>query len=286
MYENTFDSGKFKTIHSFRGGIRKLLTFEEEWHFDYQTPYWIRVIEENICLDLFVFLRPGKKIIFSGQDALMEGRRELPYFYRTKWISNLPCSFVTFNDPSLYLEKNFGAGYFCLPKSWEMVKRAVDKIILSKGYLEVDTHFYGASAGGYWALSMAGSYPLSTFVVDIPQVNLETYFRENKNDFREAFSLGSTLPCVFDFWQPNSIFPKHIFYFQNSRDIFHIRTQQSFFLSHLGKFSAENAQSMNNVSFLYYQTPPDTRAHSPLPQEKTLEFLGKLIDGSINLEIK
>lgn len=277
MSNNSFNEGAFKSIHSFRGGVRVEWSFLDEWKFEFDTPYWVRVIENNLCLDIYIQIKRGEKIIFAGQDALIDGRRFLPYFYRTKWVDMLPCSFVTFNDPSLYETNDFGSGYLLAQNSWNMVKRAVDKIILSLQYKECDSIFYGASAGGYWALSMAGSYRNSVFLVDIPQINLDTYFRgEMKERFKNHFNITGCLPNVFDYWSVLQ-WPKNITYLQNRRDKFHIRTQYSYFLRRASEIAEIDSDLSGRLNVLFYTTPPETRSHSPLSQNDTIQLLKKLI---------
>lgn len=84
MTNDSFNSGKFSTTHTFKGGVRMELTVSEikNVKFEYNTPYWLRFIEEHNCLDLFFFPKQSKKLLICAQDALIENRAELPYFYR------------------------------------------------------------------------------------------------------------------------------------------------------------------------------------------------------------
>ncbi|MDD3744257.1 MAG: hypothetical protein PHX54_11590 [Lentimicrobiaceae bacterium] len=272
-FHNSFDFGRFKSVHQFRGGVRRQFKMNDDWGLKYGVPYWIRVIEEDVCLDVYIYLREGGKLIFSGQDALIEGRRDLPYFYRVKWVKDLPCSFVTFNDPSLYKSTEFGAGYLCTKGAWDILKRAVQKIVFDCKLSESDLIFYGASAGGYWALTMATYFPGAVFVVDIPQVNLETYFSDDKKKhFVSTYESPAKLPCVFDYWEIGK-YPKNIYYLQNRRDYFHIRTQYSFFLKGIGELAERGVYSGGDLKVIFYDTPEGTRGHTPLPQDMTISLL-------------
>ena len=159
---DSFNIGPYKTIHNFRGGIRLELFLEDEWSFNFDTPYWVRVIEGDVCLDLYVMLKKSDKVIISGQDALIEGRRDLPYFYRKNWANDLDCSFITFSDPSLYLSSDFGAGYLCLLDSRDLLIRSIKKILKTNSSSDSDVIFFGASSGGYQVLSIA------TFFTHLP----------------------------------------------------------------------------------------------------------------------
>lgn len=283
---DVFSEGKFQTLHTFRGGERLFLDVDQDWDIEFNKPYWIRVIEEDVCLDVYLHLKSGKKFMISGQDALIDGRRDLPYFYRTKWIHKIPCSFMTFNDPSLYVSSKFGAGYFCQSGSWMLLKRVIDKISSFLYIEQANMVFYGASAGGYWALTMATEYPKAKFIVDIPQINLNSYFEKNKKEFSSVFGISDeVLPSVFDFWK-NKIFPENIIYLQNSKDFFHIRTQYSFFLERISEVARINSLSINNLSFIFYENNESSRGHSPLSEVKTINLLNKVIlDGGENYRV-
>lgn len=269
---DSFTSGPYKTLHTFRGGKRLELIHDDEWSFDFDTPYWVRVIEGEICLDIFLKLRKSEKVIIAGQDALMEGRRELPYFYRSKWADDLNYSFITFNDPSLYLSSDFGAGYLCLPGARDLLIKSIKKILKTASYSEHDVIFFGASAGGFQILSIATFFCKSTFIVDIPQIDLDSYFRGDlKIRFKKIFSM-ERLPNVFNFWAIGC-FPRKIIFYQNRRDFFHTRTQLSYFLKGLSSLIEEGNEFTSDIKLEFYDTPLDTRGHSPQSKEEMLKIL-------------
>jgi hypothetical protein len=268
---DSFNIGPYKTIQTFRGGVRLELFLDDEWFFNFDTPYWVRVIEGDVCLDLYVMLRKSDKVIISGQDALKEGRRDLPYFYRSKWVNDIDCSFITFNDPSLYLSSDFGAGYLCLPGSRDLLIRSIKKILKSNSYSDSDVIFFGASAGGYQVLSIATFFCAATFIVDIPQINLNSYFRGDSNiEFRNLFKID-ILPNIFNFWAVGC-FPKKVIFYQNRRDFFHIRSQLSFFLKGLSVLMEEYSEFNPDMKLEFYEIS-NTRGHSPQSKEGMLKIL-------------
>jgi hypothetical protein len=78
---------------------------------DRQVHYRVHLAGDAV-LDTFAFIRSNSdQVVISGQDALNRNKPPLPYFARWSWHEHLPCSFVTFNDPTLYRSESMLGGW-------------------------------------------------------------------------------------------------------------------------------------------------------------------------------
>lgn len=283
MTNDSFNSGKFSTTHTFKGGVRMELTVSEikNVKFEYNTPYWLRFIEEHNCLDLFFFPKQSKKLLICAQDALIENRAELPYFYRSKWPAKFEASFITFNDPTLYLDRNLRVGYFLSPNSNELLLSVISEIanqILKLAFEDIVV--YGASAGGYWAVKNAPFFRKSSIIIDIPQINLNAFLDEKHKKLLQ----NSSTPIkkehfqafAWDSWSPN-LMPQNIIYLQNIDDVIHTRVHYSSFMNHVSSM-AENFSETGFIANLlshFYKNEGSTRGHSPMQETSLIPLIEK-----------
>lgn len=273
----SFDTGDFSTIHAFRGGVRREIELRD-YTLEYNVPCWYRLIEDGVCLDVFLHLRPGSKyLLVSGQDALIDGRSELPYFYRTKWAREFDCSFVTFNDPTLYLDRALKCGWFQYPgrKAFKLLNAFLSSLLDKLGTTQRCVCFYGASAGGYWALANSVNFPEARYVVDIPQTNLETYPNAVQIALLKTAVGTDSVHSVFDYWD-NAPLPQHLLYLQNERDIKHTRLQLSHFMYGVAQRAIEN-RYIKNLEVRFHNDDNGIRGHSPLPEAQTIALLKEIL---------
>ena len=276
---DTFSEGIFSTVQTFKGGIRKQVTLEE-LDIIFNTPIWYRIIEGNICLDMFLFFNgKGKPFIISSQDALMENRNELPYFYRAKWRKHFQdFNFMTFNNPTLYFDRKLRAGYFVAPGSRCLLNKVIKKLSILLETHEKNMLFYGASAGGYFTLSNMPFFPASNYVVDIARTNFNKNINvENANLLKSLFNINEIYD-VLSFWHKFNIkFTGKLIYLQNRKDEKFRRTQMSYFISQLGKYIEEDYVDFENIIFKFYDIDDSTRAHTPLPEDRVIPLLIELL---------
>lgn len=275
---DSFTEGKFASIHKFKGGIRYEISHLNELRVVFNEPIWVRYIKDGLCLDVYMHIRITNKLIVLGQDALMEGRTELPYFYRSKWSGYFQnASLLTFNDPTLYEKRGLKCGWYQMDGSMEIIQEFIDALKSKLEINEKNIVFYGASAGGYWALANSSHYNEATTVVDIPQTDLESCPYTSEIDNLRSLLGKSRLKSVFDYWSTDKM-PKHIIYMHNVKDFKHIRLQLSFFLEELSQIASKTSLSIQNFSLKFYSLDDSKRGHSPLELEDTVKVLQNIID--------
>lgn len=272
---NSFDSGEFLTNQTFGKNIRQVVDLENiPIYFD--KPMWFRVVQDNICLDIFLYLRKSSKLYVFGQDALVEGRSELPYFYRSKWFSDLDDgSFITFNDPTLYLDRNLLGGWWQLKGSIELAKKFIDSLSIKIQVREENTICYGASAGGYFVLALAGLLKNSKVVADIAQVDLPSSpYKHNVPLLRNAGI--EKFKDVFYYWLKKSP-PQNIYFLMNEKDTSHIISQLHYFLEKINSIYTMEGKMVSNLNIIKYQNDDlSLRGHSPWQKESLIKFLLQL----------
>ncbi|WP_146131639.1 hypothetical protein [Chromobacterium amazonense] len=272
---NSFNAGKFASQHEFRGGV-KIEIIGENIPVQYNMPTWYRLIENDCCLDVYAFIRHSDRMLILGQDALLEGRTELPYFYRSKWHVNFECSVITFNDPSLYDEKGRTCGWWQKPGAMELSHRFIRLITKKLAISENKLVFYGASAGGYYTLASASEFSQSIIIADIPQVDLETAPYQEKISYLKSFY--GNIYDVFYWWGKERVNIREINYLQNKKDTKHIRTQLSAFLNGIHKISTTGEININNISIRLYENKAEARGHSPMEVDSLILLLREKIE--------
>jgi hypothetical protein len=209
-------------------------------------------------LDVFAYIRSNsQQIVIAGQDALNPQKPPLPYFARWSWYPDLPCSFVTFNDPTLYRSDEmlggwcqFDAHHFGV----EMIADALNELLSAANLSTSDSVLYGSSAGGFWALMTGALLPEAAVVSDIAQTNLLTY--PPVQHVRRLFDVAyAGIPHevvkerfahrldVARYYAHVGKRPNRIFYHQNSLDIPHVETQMRPFLEAMTPFGVVEART-------------------------------------------
>lgn len=273
---NYFAEDMFASQHEFRGGLKIYLNYSElsddNFPIFFNTPVWYRLINENCCLDTYAFIKNDSRLLVLGQDALIEGRTSLPYFYRSKWHINFDCSLITFNDPSLYDEKNRTCGWWQKPGALRLSHEFILNLISKLSIKEEKIVFYGASAGGYYTLASATAFSRSIIFSDIPQVNLETApYQDNVQALKKNYGC---IKDVFYWWASNDdVSIREINYLQNKKDTKHIKTQMTYFLENLSKYSEEGKTKIDNFRLCIYENNDDSRSHSPLRSDVLIKTL-------------
>ena len=236
---------------------------------DQQAQYRIE-LPGGAMLDMFTFIKSDSdKLILSGQDALNPNKPPLPYFPRWSWYPDLPCSFVTFNDPTLYRSDallggwcQFDAEHFGV----EMIAEVLSGLMASAGLSEKNTVLYGSSAGGFWALMTGALLSDAAVVDDISQTNHLTY--PPAQHVRRLFDVCyAGIPhdvvseqfadrlSVARYYERIGRRPRRIFYHQNILDTPHVETQMRPFLDEMRPFDITEVR--------LYERQVDRGTHCP-----------------------
>lgn len=276
MRQDSFSHGTFRTSHS-EGKIPRMEVGISEINLPFNKPTWCRIIEGDLCLDAFVCLRQSENLFVFGQDALIEGRSELPHFYRSKWIDRIDGSFVTFNDPTLYLQRGLLGGWWQAEGAMELAHKFVTKIVEVLQTKSNKVCFYGVSAGGFFALSMGGLNPNSAVVADIPQVDLlASPYNSNELVLRGAGIRN--FRNIFHWWN-HSHPPKKVIILMNKKDTKHIRSQIKIFMDSVHDAYYSKGLMIESLRIESYVNSDDNlRAHSPLEEKRIIPFLNSVLD--------
>jgi hypothetical protein len=259
--------------------------------FDQQMHY--RVTHRGFVIELFMFLRTGAtRLLISGQDAIQRQRDRLPYFYRWSWHRDIRASFITFNDPTLYMADNLDAGW-CQGYRDIWAVDAVDEVLQRLAYLVAigprHTVLYGISAGGFWALMASVCFPGCQVMVEIPQVDLFTYKDDGPREkmlrrcykgrgeayIREKYSARMR---VIDRWRDAAHLPSRVIYCQNIKDYKHTRTQMEPFWDELNALCDEDERFRAIRSeFRIFNRKTSKGGHVPMEKEDTVSLWQALL---------
>jgi hypothetical protein len=221
-------------------------------------------------LDMFAFLRSSTtNIVLAGQDALNPNKPPLPYFPRWSWYDEIPSSFVTFNDPTLYRSDEMLGGWCQYDSEHFGVELIADVLLnlLDAAKLRPsDAVLYGASAGGFWALMTGALMPEACVVSDIAQTNLLTYPPQHHvtrlfdvcyaglshEAVRTRFAHRLS---VSRYYEHVGRRPHRIIYHQNRLDLPHVETQMRPFVAEMEAFG--------NVDLRLYERTVERGTHCP-----------------------
>lgn len=281
MTQDSFSTGKFATTQTLRGGVRRQITLDS-WSLDYGQPAWYRVIHGDVCLDVYTSLSgPRRPLLVMAQDALVEHRLVLPWFYRAKWRHQFQeWNMMTFNDPTLYEDRQMRAGYLMKPGARELLNAAIERLQDLLGIEEADIVHYGASAGGYQVLTNAPHFPNAAHVVDIPRIHFDSSFATDNMEIITRATGATSVPSVMETWREFPSWPtiRHITYLQNSADVRFVRTQLPSFLSLLAEAGSSSSHgAVEDFRLRFYDVPGAKRGHTPLPEERTIPLLRELL---------
>jgi len=221
-------------------------------------------------LDMFAFIRStSNKVVISGQDALNRNKPPLPYFARWSWHQHLPCSFVTFNDPTLYRSETMLGGWCQYDVDHfgiELIGGVLERLLTAAGIPEENAVLYGTSAGGFWALMTGALFPAAPVVVDIPQTDLLNYPQRHhirhlidvaypgvaQEEARERYAHRLV---VSRYYEHLGRHPRRIIYHQNVLDPDHVQTQMQPFV--------EATKDLGIVELRMHERSNDRGGHVP-----------------------
>ncbi|NVP54860.1 hypothetical protein [Mycoplana rhizolycopersici] len=237
-------------------------------------------------IELFCFFRKNSnKLVICGQDAVQRHAVKLPYFYRWSWHHDIEASFISINDPTLYMNDSLNGGWHQgYKEGWAL--EAVSDILRRIAHLinveSQNTLLYGISAGGFWALMTATLFPRCTVIVEIPQVDLFLYTDDGPKErmisrcykgrsidyIRERYSSRMR---VIDRWSEAKDLPRRVWYYQNIKDRSHMRSQVEPFWDEIQSLRAEGKLDLiEDISFRFFNRRTQKGGHIPMEKEDTL----------------
>jgi hypothetical protein len=248
-----------------------------------------RTFFEETPIEIFAYIRSAStQLIVCGQDALNKDRPELPFFYRWSWYSDVDCSFITINDPTLHRFKTIIGGWYqfspeisAIGLIADVVKRVVSLAEIS----ENDIVLYGASAGGFWALMTGALFPAATVVVEIPQTDMFRYpaphharalFNEcypglSEAQIRERYAHKLR---VSDFYRHQGQAPGTIIYHQNILDPLHIEMQMKPFAQDCATALGGDPKLVpKRLDFRFYERSINRGGHCPMDKPDSIKAM-------------
>lgn len=276
---DTFSQGVFATTQTFGNGARYECDGLGSLNLKIGIPAWVRLLESNLCLDVFTYITGRRRpLVVLAQDALVEGR-PVPWFYRSKWRKYFPeFNLITYNDPTLYMDRRLRAGYLSAPHSRDLVNSFVRRVMEELELGEQNTVHYGASAGGYVVLANCSAFPRAAHVVDIPRVDFNDGRRNPNLDLLTQCLGVSGIPSALDEFRKQFTEPvEKLIYLQHVGDTRFMQAQLPKFLDFM-KTSAEQGHDLiRDFQLVLYRNPHAVRGHSPMPEADTVKLLRTLL---------
>lgn len=207
----------------------------KEMKIIYDEPVLYRYVGDDFPYEFLThFKTKSKKLVVIGTAAIKQ-EITLPAFQRHTQISQIPESCMIIHDPTLYINREILVGWYqgnanipVIPTINKLVKIFLDLMSLeNKNML-----FYGGSAGGFFALIMAGYFRDSIACVTNPQTNVLKFTEEMVK--RLLYNAYENLTIIeaeqkylrnmsaIEFYRTLNFFPK-VWYRQNRLDFFHYK---------------------------------------------------------------
>lgn len=260
----------------------------------YDQQMWYRFSEDGLCVDLFTyFRRDTEKLVICGQDAVQREIVQLPYFYRWSWHADVEASFITINDPTLYLGDKLNGGWhqgYSAAWALDVVSRILQRIQAMLAVPSEKVLLYGISAGGFWALMTSVGFPGCTVMTEIPQVDL---FRYEDNGPKEQMLARcykgrdiaylrrnySARLRVADRWLQSSALPRRVWIYHNIKDPKNTRTQIEPFWDEVQDLKGKGAlKSIEDLHFRFYNRLTPKGGHVPMEKTDTVTVWNELLD--------
>jgi hypothetical protein len=251
-----------------------------------------KINHHGVLFELLTHFRENSPLLYIlGQGSINDEKRKkygLPLFQRWSWTTDLPCSVIILNDPTIYMG-NLEVGWFqgtkdnyYLPIACELIQVFLNKINLNSK----DVIFSGSSAGGFTSLMMAGSFPDSAVFVNNPQTDIRKYRKNSIEKLLNASFSGMSIEdaqdrqfdyrfSVIEYYRSISKIP-NIYYVQNVKDTFHMNNHYMPFINEINKLIAEKHGKFKTSRFyteLYFDRET---GHDPLPKKEFIRRLNRM----------
>lgn len=239
----------------------------------------------------FLYFPSGKKRLFVLlQSAITRSAHTLPAFMRWNWarLGLFPGDVLCIADTTIELHKDMSIGYYLgNPKSriLDDVVGIVSSVAKNNGIPNRDIYFWGSSAGGYSALSLAAKLPGSTAVSINGQTNILRYHVKQQVDLIREFCFDGLSSNAVSESYPNLVDMVAVWgkegssravMVQNLNDRHHFDDHfVPFFEKQIGVAPFEKGWSNfgNHMSWIY----EDSRGHAPETEDMASEIIEKII---------
>ena len=256
-----------------------------------------RVVRKGVKFEFFSSLKStSNKLIVFGQSAVNQDLVSLPAFRRWSWTRSMSYSAIVLNDPTLYLDKKLGGGWFLGEKGHYYTETIVGiiKEIASQANIDSkDIVFLGASAGGFTSITMAAHLEGASCVVDVAQTNLISYMHQGAieplikagfgvDDYKKNLVESEKWKLVASDVIRKTGYLPNLYFLQNTEDwtAGHVQTQFAEFMMDIAKLMCDNPEMRKSkvISHMYNRFHLLKGGHFPLPQKQTLDFLDEAIN--------
>jgi hypothetical protein len=222
-------------------------------------------------------------VFFSG-DA-MRAKNDPPVFQRWSWSKYFPGSCLYISDPSLYLSKNIGLGWYSGTADFDPLNSIYNRIINIMEFLGIDEDrviAYGSSGGGFASLRLSSISKDFRAIVINPQIRLKDYGtgcstdRYTKLCFNglDRFGVAELFPKRFDIIESlNDLITKKIIYIQNKLDEHHFSCHYKAFCASMGVKAEENLSTGNFRSIIYEHPNGHLATEPPEAFQKAIDII-------------
>ncbi|WP_419897509.1 hypothetical protein [Roseomonas sp. USHLN139] len=267
----------------------------EDLKIIYDQQIWYRFSVDGFCVDMFCYFRKNaENLIICGQDAIQRDIVKLPYFYRWSWHAEVASSYITINDPTLYMSDSLNGGWHQgYSSAWalDVVNRILDRI---RELLQIPSEkvmLYGISAGGFWALMSAVCFPGCSVVTEIPQVDLFLYEDDGPKEkmlarcyrgrsIKYIKNKYSSRMRVIDRWLESRSLPRRVWIYHNLKDPKNTRTQIEPFWDEVQRLKGDGFLSeIDEIHFMFFNRMTAKGGHIPMEKDQTLAVWKMVLSG-------
>ena len=229
--------------------------------------------------------KDSDKLVVHINGAIDYSIKRPPLYQRSTWAKSIDANCIFIDDRSLHnvTDDSFNTAWLIGTENRHYVLDYFEIVVIIQNLLSVkdrNVYYWGSSAGGTSAISLATIHKGSTAVANNPQTNILTDYPRRRNAIFNNVFKNLTEDEVIKkhrhrlslaaFMNHQNYVPR-TFYIQNHSHLPDIQRHYSEFINELNEYNL----SFENITFwLYHDTE---RGHGPLNQEKTLEYLHKIM---------
>lgn len=233
----------------------------------------------------------SKKLIVMFPGAIPRGKKDIPDYQRISWAKEISGNVLYLQDPTHFLDKSISIGWFQGCETYNPLDEGVSIIKNVLKNLDVSTKdlfFFGSSAGGFSALMFGGYFKHSTLIVNNAQTNVLKYneihvkrflkYGFNSIDYEKYTENYSHRIQPMLVYSAQKYVP-NIHYYQNLADDTHYKNHTISFVDEVNSLKASiGSESIFKITF-YFDA---VTGHSPMPKQKTIRVLNKILAGGCN----
>lgn len=218
------------------------------------------------------------RLVVHTNGAINWDKHTPPVHMRSSWGKEINAHCLFIDDKTIHksgINTGWGAGIkerFYI-EDYSVISKRIKEL------LKIDdskTFYWGSSAGGFVSIILAVMDQNTIAVVNNPQTNLTTHRAGKTSPMYKAVFPGMNQEQIMDEYPERlsvvSAIKKYnnipeLYYFQNNQYEFDLKNHYNQFRNDIKKFG------LSENKFMYFLYNDYELGHSPLPKDKTLEYL-------------